>query len=116
MSWGDQSMKIVEVIVSFFRPHGDNDRESPNLIKIEGHFSGKLRCGQRVLISDTGTFKGKIDAESLEIHGSVKGDVKAENLLISATGRLDYSELVYDELSVEEGGVLLGEKDGEHRG
>jgi len=104
-------MNLFKAVASLFKSNAGNKQGPRNLVKVDGNFRGKLKNGQQVFISSTGTLKGKIDAKSLEIHGKVNGDVKVENLLIGSTGRLHYHDLVYNQLLVEDGAIMLGERD-----
>ena len=107
-------MNILDAVCSIFRPKLKNSQESLNLIQIKGDFDGKINNGDQVLILSTGSFKGEITAKSLEIYGIVEGNVTADNLFIHSSGQLHYNDLVYDDLFVEDGGILAqsGEKTG----
>ncbi|HHX87527.1 MAG TPA: polymer-forming cytoskeletal protein, partial [Firmicutes bacterium] len=76
-------------------------------IQIKGDFDGKINNGDQVLILSTGSLKGEITTKSLEIYGIVEGNVTAKNLLIRSSGQLRYDNLVYNDLFVEEGGILV---------
>lgn len=102
-------MNLFDAIASFFKTKPEGAQESLNLVQIKGNFKGEMNNGQQVLVSSTGLLKGKITTKSLEIYGLVEGNVAAENLLIRSSGRLHYSNLVYDDLFVEDGGILIQE-------
>ncbi|NLZ53372.1 MAG: polymer-forming cytoskeletal protein [Thermoanaerobacteraceae bacterium] len=79
----------------------------PGLIVISGIFNGDIRNGIDVYVTSSGCFKGNIMTKNLVIAGKVTGDVQVENLKICASGRLYFGKIHYDDLNIEEGGLLI---------
>ncbi len=99
-------MGILRILRSVFEPKPKKEQEPSSLVLIRGNFNGELNNGLQVLIESSGSLKGNITARSLEIYGEAEGNVAVENLLIRSSGRLHYADLSYDDLRVEDGGVM----------
>lgn len=101
------------IIVNIFKAIGrllgvksDRISATADLVEIEGNFNGDIINGRQVLISSTGCLKGNVTAATLEIYGNASGNIRVDNLLIRSSGRLYYHNLFYNDLQVEEGGVM----------
>lgn len=79
----------------------------PGLIVISGIFNGNICNGIDVYITSSGCFNGNIMTKNLVIAGRVTGNVQVENLKICASGRLYFDNIQYNDLYIEEGGLLI---------
>ena len=77
------------------------------LIVISGVFNGDICNGTDVYVTPSGCINGCIKTKNLIVAGKVNGDVEADNLKICASGRLYFNEIHYNDLDVEEGGLLI---------
>jgi cytoskeletal protein CcmA (bactofilin family) len=77
---------------------------SNNLIEIEGEINGDL-FAKTVVIRESGSFKGNIKAENLNIKGSFDGIISAKQLSISQTAKVT-GQISYASLSVEDGACI----------
>jgi len=77
---------------------------SNNVIEIEGAINGDL-FAKTVIIRESGSFKGNIKAENLNIRGSFDGIISAKQLSISQTAKVT-GEISYASLSVEDGACI----------
>lgn len=77
------------------------------LIVISGVFNGDICNGTDVYVTYSGCINGCIKTKNLILEGKVNGDVEADNLKICASGRLYFNEIHYQDLDVEEGGLLI---------
>ena len=83
----------------------------------ELHFTGKARIdgtiegnikGEHLILSDTGRVKGDLELISLVCHGSVEGNIKAQEVTVHAKSNI-HGNLAAENLSVEPGAKLSGE-------
>lgn len=82
-------------------------RQNCGYVEVSGTFTGDICNGLNVFVAPSGYIKGSIKAGTLVIAGKVHGNVQAHSLVIHSSGELVYSKLIYRELVVEEGGVML---------
>ena len=79
---------------------------------VEGTVDATLREGQRIEITDTGLFRGKVEISEADIAGRFEGEITVRGRLrVRATGRID-GKIQYGELEVEAGGHLEGQVSG----
>ena len=64
---------------------------SPNDIRIDGTFEGKLNCSGRVVIGESATINAEIVCANIDVWGNIVGDI-----------------FVKDTFSLKEGGVVTG--------
>lgn len=77
-------------------------------LRIEGAFSGEIRCSKTVTVGEHGLVRSSIAAEDVIIAGKVFGHVTAgKRLIMTASGHL-YGDVTAKSLSVEQGAHLSG--------
>lgn len=81
--------------------------QKPGVIVISGIFNGNIHNGIIVYVTSCGCFNGNIISKNLIIEGKVTGNVQVENLKICASGKLYVKEIQYNNLTIEEGGLLI---------
>jgi hypothetical protein len=93
-------------------PNQENrPRQNMGYVEINGTFTGDIYNGMNVFVAPSGCVKGSIKAGTLAIAGRVCGNVQARSLVIHSSGELIYSKLIYRELIVEDGGVMIYRND-----
>ena len=102
------------------RPEGDGssmigdaatvigDLISQGEIVVQGTVEGTIR-GRRVTVGESGFVEGSIFAESVCIHGSVRGPVIATSVAVTKTARV-IGSITHNELSIEPGAYLEGRR------
>ena len=81
--------------------------EVPQTIINSGEIAGSIKA-HTIFIEATGTMRGKIEADVIDVSGVVKDNVVAqENLIIRSTGCVD-GNISYADLSVEKSGKISG--------
>lgn len=83
------------------------DIKSSGILEIEGNAKGTIK-GNSVIIREDGLVEGKIDSESVCIHGSFNGDIKADNINIFKKAKI-VGNIEYKSLSVEDGAYIDGQ-------
>lgn len=79
---------------------------SQNRIQIDGDVRGDV-AGRQVTISAEGSVIGTVSAEKIEVHGGVKGAIRAAVVLVHPTAQVD-ADILHQTLSVAEGAVFEG--------
>lgn len=87
--------------------HMKGDIKSSGVLEIEGQSKGTIK-GNLVIIREDGLVEGKINSESVSIHGSFNGDIKAKNINIFKKAKI-IGNIEYESLSVEDGAYIDGQ-------
>lgn len=75
--------------------------------RIDGTIDGNIK-GEHLILSETGKVKGDMELISLVCHGSVEGNIKAQEVTVHAKANI-HGNLAAENLSVEPGAKLSGE-------
>lgn len=79
---------------------------SQNKLQIDGDVRGDV-VGKQVTISGEGSVVGTVSAEKIEVHGGVKGAIRAAVVVVHPTAQVD-ADILHQSLSVAEGAQLEG--------
>ncbi|WP_316824558.1 polymer-forming cytoskeletal protein [Pedobacter miscanthi] len=77
------------------------------VIRIDGIVVGNVNVEGGIVLGEKGMIKGDIQTDSAIIYGTVKGNVKAQNLEIKKTGRVN-GDIKTDALEIEMGAQYNG--------
>ena len=78
-------------------------------VRIEGAFDGEISIRGLVLIAESGRVTSEhIQAETIIVAGSVKGDITAQKVEIARTGRV-WGSVVTSSFVTDEGAFLKGQ-------
>lgn len=80
-------------------------------VVINGSVKGSVEGDCNVLVDARGHCVGSLKVKDLVIHGTVIGDVYANELVIYPTGQLYYRNVFAQNTIVHEGGVYTGHRD-----
>ena len=80
---------------------------SSGAIDIAGLVKGPV-YSKELIIRDTGSIKGSIEADDVEIHGHLDGKVSAQNIVIGATGTIKGDIEFGNNLRTENGADIDG--------
>ena len=81
---------------------------SPNDIRIDGTFEGKVQSKGRVVIGETAVIKGDIVCNDVDLWGSVEGNIFVKDTLALKEGWVVNGNLHIRKLSVELGATFNG--------
>ena len=81
---------------------------SPNDIRIDGTFEGKVQSKGRVVIGETAVIKGDIVCNDVDLWGSVEGNIFVKDTLALKEGCVVSGSLHVRRLSVELGATFNG--------
>lgn len=86
-------------------------------ITVEGHIEGDVQCENTIRVEHIGKVKGEMKSQQIVINGYVEGRIYAHTVTILAQGKM-VGDIFSDELSIEKGGIFLGQsnqlKQGQH--
>ena len=80
---------------------------SPGAIDVAGLVKGPV-YSKELIIRDTGSITGSIEADDVEIHGHLDGKVSAQNIVIGATGTIKGDIEFGNNLRTENGADIDG--------
>jgi cytoskeletal protein CcmA (bactofilin family) len=76
--------------------------------RLNGDLIGNLDCTGRVLVAETGRFKGTLHANEVVIGGAVKGDIFATGVVKLLAGALVLGNIYAPRLILEEKAIFEG--------
>ncbi len=79
---------------------------SQNRLQIDGDVRGDVN-GKQVTISADGSVTGTVSAEQIEVHGGVKGAIRAAVVVLHPTAQVD-AEILHQTISIAEGAQVEG--------
>ncbi len=104
-------MKIMESPVRNLIGNGTvikGDIDSNGDIRIDGRLIGSLKSNGKVTIGQTGIMEGDLTCKQAEISGTVKGNIKTDELTaLKATSKVEV-ELTTKQLLIEVGAQFTG--------
>jgi cytoskeletal protein CcmA (bactofilin family) len=77
-----------------------------DIMEISGIFNGCVYNGSQVFVTSSGILNGEVQTKRLVIDGTVKGVIKADNLVIRSSGKIFYERLEYKDIIAEEGSLI----------
>ena len=82
--------------------------EVPDIASISGTIEGELTAKQ-VIVESTGTIRGKVTGEMVDIRGEVVEYLAStQSLIIRSTGKVS-GAIHYSEIEIEKGGHIYGD-------
>jgi len=75
-------------------------------VQIDGDFEGDIRC-KVLLVGETGKIKGEVISQTVHIHGSINGLVKARDVNLAKTANV-IGNILHENMSIETGAFLDG--------
>jgi cytoskeletal protein CcmA (bactofilin family) len=84
------------------------DIEAQDSVCVEGTVLGNLKCRSMVIIGVKGRIEGDVEAAAAIIGGTVKGNVKVEELLEMLKSAAVLGDISTSRLQVAPGAVLKG--------
>ena len=104
-------IKTVKENSSLIIGEGSNIKgeiKEENAITIQGNVEGDIEC-KELLIGKTGTVKGKIKTDTLNIEGSAEGEINVRELLKLMSSSYVSGKINYGSIQINEGGKIIGE-------
>ncbi len=107
--FGDKKNKIKDTERSLISETVsiDGTVNSSGSIDIAGLIKGPVHS-QEVVIKDTGSISGEVEAEKVEIYGHLEGKIVAKTIVIGSTAVVKGDILFSESLKTEEGADITG--------
>lgn len=77
-----------------------------DVIQIDGQLEGNVAC-QELIIGTRGMVRGKVQAKTLSVYGSLNGLAQAEHIFVAASARFT-GDLFHQSLAIEPGAFIEG--------
>jgi cytoskeletal protein CcmA (bactofilin family) len=98
----DSERSLISETVSI-----DGTVNSSGAIDIAGLIKGPV-YSKEVVIKETGSIAGEVEADRVEVHGHLNGKISAENVIIGSTGVIKGDIEFSQNLRTEEGADIEG--------
>jgi cytoskeletal protein CcmA (bactofilin family) len=76
-------------------------------MQVEGKVVGDVMC-HSLSIGPTARVEGRIDCDTIHVHGAVSGEIHAETVFVSITGHVE-GDIHHDAVSIESGARVEGQ-------
>ena len=82
--------------------------KSQGTVRIEGQVSGNVKCGDTIVVHETGTVKAGLVAEQVIVSGEVQGNITAHDRLeVTGTGKI-LGDITAPRIAIAEGVMFEG--------
>ena len=96
----------VSIIAAGMKITGNIEAEGD--VRIDGRVRGNVYCRSKVVIISTGTVEGDIEAENVDVHGTVNGNITAHDLLSLKARSIINGNLTTEKLQIEPNATFNG--------
>jgi cytoskeletal protein CcmA (bactofilin family) len=79
---------------------------SQRRLRVDGNVRGNVH-GKEVTVTEGGSVHGMVAAESIEVHGTVRGSIRAVTVKLAATAYVD-GDIMHHTLAISEGAHFDG--------
>ena len=101
----DVAVKAVPSIISADLTI-DGNLSSGGEIQVDGVVNGDIRC-KAVIVGVKGSVIGEVVAQTVRMHGAVKGMVRAKSVFLASTARMS-GDVEHESLAIEPGAYMEG--------
>jgi len=106
MSKDAESVNAVNMISSGTQVRGDI--ESNSGIRIDGVLKGKMNIKGKVVTGASGLVEGDIFCQTLEVSGTIRGNIQASEMVSLKSSSKIYGEIITRKLAIEPGALFTG--------
>lgn len=86
--------------------HVIGDLEGDGEMHIEGRVDGNIRC-ESLTVGERGQIEGKIVVNTLRLHGTITGSVRARSVSMMRTARM-IGDVAHEKIEIEAGAMVDG--------
>ncbi|MBA1335346.1 MAG: hypothetical protein HPY66_0968 [Firmicutes bacterium] len=76
---------------------------------VRGKINGSILHAKKVIITDSGYFKGDIVSDLVEVYGVLRGNIESSSIEVFPSGRLYCENISYGDITMHDGGVIVHE-------
>lgn len=84
----------------------EGNMTSTGEVQVDGSVSGDIRC-KALIVGVKGSVTGEVVAQTVRLHGAIKGMVRAKSVFLSSTARMA-GDVEHESLAIEPGAYLEG--------
>ena len=84
----------------------EGDLVSNGEVQVDGTVNGDIRC-KALIVGVKGSVVGEVVAQTVRLHGSVKGMVRAKSVFLASTARMS-GDVEHESLAIEPGAFMEG--------
>ncbi|MCB2106189.1 MAG: polymer-forming cytoskeletal protein [Rhodobacteraceae bacterium] len=84
----------------------EGDMVSNGEIQVDGTVTGDIRC-KALIVGVKGSVIGEVVAQTVRMHGSIKGMVRAKSVFLASTARMS-GDVEHESLAIEPGAFMEG--------
>jgi cytoskeletal protein CcmA (bactofilin family) len=82
------------------------DLESGGEIQVDGVVTGDITC-KALIVGVKGSVVGEVSAQTVRLHGAVKGQIRAKSVFLASTARMS-GDVEHESLAIEPGAYMEG--------
>lgn len=103
----DATLEKVETLIGL-GTHFQGVISSQGAIRVDGTFTGEIKCQGDLLIGDNGVLEANIEARNVMVAGEIKGNLLAKGKVeITSTGKV-MGDIKVKNLIIDEGAIFKG--------
>ncbi len=106
MSKDNETVNAVNMISTGTQVRGDI--ESNSGIRIDGVLKGKMNIRGKVVVGSSGLIEGDVFCQTLEVAGSLRGNVQASEMVSLKNSSKVTGEIITRKLAIEPGALFTG--------
>ena len=84
----------------------DGNLNSAGEIQVDGVVNGDIRC-KALIVGVKGSVVGEVVAQTVRMHGAVKGMIRAKSVFLASTARMS-GDVEHESLAIEPGAYMEG--------
>src|SRR5579871_2415480 len=84
----------------------EGNLESTGEIQVDGNVHGDIRC-KALIVGIKGQVIGEVNAQTVRMHGAIKGTVRAKSVFLASTARMA-GDVEHESLAIEPGAYMEG--------
>jgi cytoskeletal protein CcmA (bactofilin family) len=84
----------------------EGNLESTGEIQVDGNVHGDIRC-KALIVGIKGQVIGEVHAQTVRMHGAIKGTVRAKSVFLASTARMA-GDVEHESLAIEPGAYMEG--------
>jgi cytoskeletal protein CcmA (bactofilin family) len=84
------------------------DVDASRDIRIDGYLNGKINVNGKVVIGGTGKIEGDIKCKTIDVSGTVQGNIQASEMVTLKASALILGNITTDKIAVEPGAKFTG--------
>lgn len=89
--------------------------EKRGTVIVRGRINGSIIHAKKVIITDSGYFKGDIVSDQVEVYGVLRGNIESRSIEVFPSGRLYCENICDGDITMHDGGIIVQEGEGKRQ-